>query len=173
MKYYIIPMDLKSCLGGYNAYLINYLWENKIKLIAFFALTIFLYFNISGLEKIQKKYELKSEFGGDRVLSSEKVREMMEENNFDHIIDVRSPEEYGLGSVSGSINVDHKLLLNEHPSVELSKHGVGKDDVVLVYCRSGNRAGKVVRHMLEDKYKLENIYLTTHNFKEIQTRQDK
>ena len=52
------------------------------------------------------------------------------------IIDVRTPEEFGDGHVPGAINIPHDQIGDR--LVELEPHR-GRD--VVVYCRSGRRAG--------------------------------
>jgi phage shock protein E len=52
------------------------------------------------------------------------------------VIDVRTPQEYAGGHIAGAINIDHSVI-----GQEISKAGVAKDDTVILYCRSGHRAG--------------------------------
>jgi phage shock protein E len=52
------------------------------------------------------------------------------------VIDVRTPQEYAGGHIAGAINIDHSVI-----GQEISKADVAKDDTVILYCRSGHRAG--------------------------------
>jgi len=52
------------------------------------------------------------------------------------ILDVRSPEEFAEGHISGAINIPYTELEDR-----VSELGVELDDEVVVYCRSGRRAG--------------------------------
>lgn len=52
------------------------------------------------------------------------------------VIDVRTPQEYASGHISGALNIDHSVIAQE-----ISKAKVAKDDTVILYCRSGNRSG--------------------------------
>jgi len=52
------------------------------------------------------------------------------------LLDVRTPEEYAEGHVPGAINIDYRQIKNN-----LDKLLPHKDDTVIVYCRSGHRAG--------------------------------
>ena len=52
------------------------------------------------------------------------------------ILDVRSPGEYERGHVPGAINIPHNQVENRLP--EIIEY---KDQTVVVYCRSGRRAG--------------------------------
>lgn len=51
-------------------------------------------------------------------------------------LDVRSPEEYNAGHVPGAINVPHNQI-----DTHLTEITHLKDKAVLLYCRSGRRAG--------------------------------
>jgi phage shock protein E len=55
------------------------------------------------------------------------------------IIDVREPEEYAMGAVSGAVNVPLSRINKE----ALEAHAP-KDAEVILYCRSGSRAGHAV-----------------------------
>lgn len=52
------------------------------------------------------------------------------------VLDVRSVEEYNAGHVPGAINFSHNTI-----EENLSKLAQYKDKTVVVYCRSGRRAG--------------------------------
>lgn len=51
------------------------------------------------------------------------------------IIDVRTPEEYEVGHIEGSQNID---IRTESFVTEIQK--ISKSDTILVYCRSGRRS---------------------------------
>ncbi|WP_100643860.1 rhodanese-like domain-containing protein [Alteromonas facilis] len=63
------------------------------------------------------------------------------------ILDVRSAEEYAEGHVPGAINIAHSDLADE-----LAKIGEFKDKTVVLYCRSGKRAGKAAEVLLEANF---------------------
>lgn len=52
------------------------------------------------------------------------------------VLDVRTPAEFAAGHVPGAINVQHDLIASRLP--ELAKY---RDREVVLYCRSGRRAG--------------------------------
>ena len=52
------------------------------------------------------------------------------------LLDVRTPEEYAAGHVPGAINISHTQI-----KANLAKLLPHKNDTVIVYCRSGHRAG--------------------------------
>ena len=60
------------------------------------------------------------------------------------IIDVREPQEYAGGHVSGAINIPPSALMNG--ASELAD--IPKDAEIIVYCLSGSRSN-VSKHILE------------------------
>ena len=60
------------------------------------------------------------------------------------ILDVRSAEEYAEGHVPGAINIPHTDV-----AAQISIIQTYKDKPVIVYCRSGHRAGKAADILLE------------------------
>jgi rhodanese-related sulfurtransferase len=61
------------------------------------------------------------------------------------IIDVREPEEYQSGHVSGAINIPPADLLAK---AEEKLSGVAKNARIIVYCRTGSRSN-VAKQILE------------------------
>jgi phage shock protein E len=59
-------------------------------------------------------------------------------------VDVRTPEEFAAGHVTGAINIPHSEMAHRYP--ELEQYG---DKDLLLYCRSGRRSGIATR-ILED-----------------------
>ena len=53
------------------------------------------------------------------------------------LIDVRSAEEVKSGMLGGAVNISHEGIL-----AGVTALNVGKDQPIVVYCRSGNRSGK-------------------------------
>ena len=53
------------------------------------------------------------------------------------IIDVRTAEEFAAGHFPGAINIPHENIIRG-----IEDYIVGKDQTVLLYCRSGNRSGQ-------------------------------
>ena len=53
------------------------------------------------------------------------------------IIDVRTAEEFAAGHFPGAINIPHEDIIEG-----IQEYNAGKDQTVLLYCRSGNRSGQ-------------------------------
>ncbi len=51
------------------------------------------------------------------------------------LIDVRTPEEFASGHVSGAVNIEYQQIVSAAQAL-----GVAKQDAVHLYCRSGRRA---------------------------------
>ena len=147
-------------LQNFNSYLISQLKEYKITLIIFSLFTLIGFFSINYIEKQRLYYERKSEFR-DSLVTPEEAGIMKDE--FDYIIDTRTPEEYKEGHVKKSINIPHQDILND-PKILFYKYKITKDDTLFIYCKSGNRASQVVRKLLDSDYKPENIYFSTKTY---------
>jgi phage shock protein E len=61
------------------------------------------------------------------------------------LLDVRTPEEHAEGNLEGSVNISHETIV-EQDADALSEietlTGGDKSKAIVVYCRSGGRAGK-------------------------------
>lgn len=75
-------------------------------------------------------------FSADGEISAEELLLRMSGDDAPFILDVRTPEEYRAGHVSGAINIPHDQI--ERGLSELEDQ---RDRDVVVYCRSGRRAG--------------------------------
>lgn len=64
-------------------------------------------------------------------------------NNNIVLLDVRSHEEYSEGHVAGAINISHNTVEDN-----LNKLSQYKENTIVIYCRSGRRAG-VAANILE------------------------
>lgn len=83
---------------------------------------------------------------GDAEVNEENSDTAKQEEKIDFdnafIVDVRTPEEFNEGSFEGAVNIP---LSTVEENVDQFK---GKDQVV-IFCKSGNRAGKAIK-ILED-----------------------
>ena len=70
-----------------------------------------------------------------RQISMDQAMTMMEEESGYIILDVRTPEEYAEKHIPGAINIPNETIgAAEIPELP------DKDQLILVYCRSGNRS---------------------------------
>ena len=70
-----------------------------------------------------------------RQVSAAEAIAMMEEETGYLILDVRTPEEYAQKHIPGAVNIPNEAIGTEEIP-ELPQ----KDQLILVYCRSGNRS---------------------------------
>jgi phage shock protein E len=63
------------------------------------------------------------------------------------VIDVRTPDEVTTGHLHGSINIDI-----QGPDFEAQMNELDKSANYVVYCRSGNRAGKAIDWMAQNGF---------------------
>ena len=62
------------------------------------------------------------------------------------VIDVRTPDEFDVGHVQGSQNIEWKNIQQIQDSIK-------KDEKIYLYCRSGNRSGKATKILIDLGYK--------------------
>ena len=86
-----------------------------------------------------------------RKISQEEAREMMKQENGIVIVDVRRQDEYDAGHIPGAI-----LLPNESIGSEQPEELPDLNQIILIYCRSGNRSKQAAQKLFDMGYK--NIY---------------
>ena len=70
-----------------------------------------------------------------RQINMDEAITMMEEESGYIILDVRTPEEFAERHIPGAINIPNEIISTEEiPELP------NKDQLILVYCRSGNRS---------------------------------
>lgn len=74
---------------------------------------------------------------------------LLKENHI-QLIDVRTPEEYALGYIPGSVNIN----INCSSFALLVDEMISKNRPVAVYCRSGSRSRKAANLLIEKGYKV-------------------
>ena len=83
----------------------------------------------------------------DGDISQSSLIDQLASNNVPLILDVRTPEEYFAGHISGAINISHSTLPDRID--ELSEY---KDKQIVVHCESGHRARIAERILREAGY---------------------
>lgn len=84
---------------------------------------------------------------GYTQVSSEKAAQLMEDYDDEIVLDVRTPEEYAEAHIPGAINVPNEEI-GEESIAELPD----KDQIILVYCRSGNRSKEAAQKLADQGY---------------------
>ena len=80
-------------------------------------------------------------------ISQEEAMRIMDTTRGYAIVDVRTPEEYAQGHIKGAINIPLETLADIPPR-ELAN----TEQVILVYCHSGNRSRKAGMRLTEMGY---------------------
>ena len=84
-------------------------------------------------------------------ISQEEVRKMMELEDGHVILDVRRQDEYDAGHIPGAILIPNESIGTEQPE-ELPE----PNQIILIYCRSGNRSKQAAQKLFDMGYT--NIY---------------
>lgn len=101
---------------------------------------ILLLMLISGCSNKANEMEIKT-------ITSQEAIELMEKENDYVIVDVRTIEEYESGHIEKAINIPIETI-NDEPS-ELPD----KNQLIMIYCRSGNRSAKAAKLLKDLGYK--------------------
>ena len=80
-------------------------------------------------------------------ISQEEAKQMMEQDGTQIIVDVRTQEEYDSGHIPCAVCIPNESIGTEHPE-ELPD----LDQVILVYCRSGNRSKQAAQKLFDMGY---------------------
>lgn len=88
---------------------------------------------------------------GYQSISAQQAKTLMDENPGCVILDVRTREEFEGGHIPGAL-----LLPNEEIGSDEISQLPDKDQMILVYCRSGNRSKQAAQKLAELGY--QNVY---------------
>lgn len=89
--------------------------------------------------------------GSYRQISQEEAMRMMEQDDGHVIVDVRRQEEYDSGHIPGAILIPNESIGSTQPA-ELPD----LQQIILIYCRSGNRSKQAAQKLADMGYA--NIY---------------
>lgn len=88
---------------------------------------------------------------GYRQITQDEALQMMEEQTGYLIVDVRRPDEFARRHIPGAINVPDETIGSEMPEALPDR-----EQVLLLYCRSGNRSKQAARKLADMGYT--NVY---------------
>ncbi len=83
-------------------------------------------------------------FSCGSIAPSEKIKEWVHRGAL--IVDVRTPQEFAAGNISGSVNIPLAEIENR-----LDEFG-SKNGYIIVYCRTGNRSGRAEAFLKSQGY---------------------
>lgn len=84
---------------------------------------------------------------GYRQISQDEAREMMKTEEDYILLDVRTPEEFAEGHIPGAVCISHDAI----PTDEIPELP-DKDQLILVYCRSGRRSKLAAEQLVRQGY---------------------
>ena len=84
-------------------------------------------------------------------ISQEEAMEMMQKDDGHIIVDVRRQDEYDQGHIPGAI-----LIPNETIDTEMPEELPDKEQIILIYCRRGNRSKEAAQKLFDMGY--DNVY---------------
>ncbi len=85
------------------------------------------------------------------IISQEEAKEMMEKKDNHIVVDVRRQDEFDAGHIPGAI-----LIPNESINTEQPKELPDLNQIILIYCRSGNRSKQAAQKLFDMGYT--NVY---------------
>ena len=84
-------------------------------------------------------------------ISQDEARQMMQEESGYLILDVRRPDEFAEGHIPDALNIPNETIADEQP-----EQLPDKDQLLLIYCRSGNRSKEAAQKLADMGYT--NVY---------------
>ena len=84
---------------------------------------------------------------GYTIITQEEAKAMMEKDDGHVIVDVRRQDEYDSGHIPGAILIPNESITDTKPA-ELPD----LDQIILIYCRSGNRSKQAAQKLADMGY---------------------
>ena len=120
----------------------------KKNTILFFAAILFLLTGCASRDQVMDGDGMLNSY---KQISQEQAKEMMEKDDGHVVVDVRRQDEYDAGHIPGAILIPNESINKDQPE-ELPD----LDQIILVYCRSGNRSKQAAQKLFDMGYR--NIY---------------
>ena len=120
----------------------------KKNTILFFAAILFL---LTGCASRGQVMDGDGMLNSYKQISQEQAKEMIEKDDGHVVVDVRRQDEYDAGHIPGAILIPNESINKDQPE-ELPD----LDQIILVYCRSGNRSKQAAQKLFDMGYR--NIY---------------
>ena len=107
-----------------------------------------------GKKKAAEYFSLAAESGYEQAITpswqsitQEKAKKMMAEDDNHVIVDVRRQDEYDSGHIPGAILIPNESILDSPPEALPDQ-----DQIILIYCRSGNRSKQAAQKLADLGY---------------------
>ena len=118
----------------------------------FIVLLLMIIFLVGCTKKESSNYEESMDSVEDKEgiyekISVEEAKNIIDNSQYDVILDVRSLEEYNEGHIENAILIPSNELKDKAETIL-----VDKDAVILVYCRSGRRSASAAKELIHMGY---------------------
>ena len=121
----------------------------KKYLVAVITISILLMAGCSCSTDIQSSMTTEKE--AYKQISQDEAKEMMIRDDGHIIVDVRQQDEYDAGHIENAILIPNESITNTHP-----EQLPDVNQIILVYCRTGNRSKQAAEKLANMGYK--NVY---------------
>lgn len=111
-------------------------------------------------------YSVYYTFSGSQYITAKDAKEKIKNKKIKHIIDVRTQSEWNLGHYNSAIHFPNGNMNKESIRRILPKFNVKKEDGILVYCNSGQRARKASNKLNDAGYK--NVFYIAGHYSSIE-----
>ena len=118
----------------------------RIRLISIIAI-VGLLLSGCGIKEVETSVSSSSSSGSYTQITQEEAVRMMAEDDGHVIVDVRRQDEFDSGHIPGAICIPNESIVDQEP-----KELPDKDQLILVYCRSGNRSKQASEKLAELGY---------------------
>lgn len=103
--------------------------------VPFIFLIIFSILGLTGCSNSVNTPNTASDFNTYQQITAEEAANMMQSETDYIILDVRTAQEYASGHIPGAVNIPNETIASE-----AIQQLPDKEQLILVYCRSGNRS---------------------------------
>ncbi len=124
---------------------------NNVKMKRFVLLLSASLLLLAGCGSGKREKEEPDTVGGYRQISQEEARRMMEQETGYVVVDVRREDEFEAGHIPGAVLIPNETIEDEPPA-QLPD----REQIILIYCRSGNRSKQASQKLADMGYA--NVY---------------
>ena len=79
-------------------------------------------------------------YSGEQYITANKAKKLLKDHKIKAVIDVRTKVEYDIGHYKNAIHFPVAKMTPKSIPIIMSKNKIHKDDTILVYCNTGQRA---------------------------------
>jgi len=95
-------------------------------------------------------------FTGENLISANEAKKMLKNKEIKFVVDVRTKTEYNLGHYKNAIHFPIGSMNTKNIKKFEEKYNINKNEGILVYCNSGQRARSAAEKLIN--YGFKNVY---------------